>query len=96
MSLFGTLKKLAVNGGKGGEIDDLKAIIGKRAGLARQNRFVVIMNSPASSLINTDFQGLIGQALSGNIGLNDFIICCGYKGYLIKEYFTNYLCKFDY
>ena len=22
-------------------------------------------------------------------GLNDFIICCGYKGYLIKEYFTN-------
>ena len=25
-----------------------------------------------------------------NYGLNDFIICCGYKGYLIKEYFTNY------
>lgn len=73
MSLFGTLKKLAVNGGKGGEIDDLKAIIGKRAGLARQNRFVVIMNSPASSLLNTDFQGMIGQALSGQIGLNDFI-----------------------
>ncbi len=24
-------------------------------------------------------------------GINDFIICCGYKGYLIKEYFTNYL-----
>ena len=23
-------------------------------------------------------------------GLNDFIICCGYKGYLIKEYFINY------
>lgn len=23
-------------------------------------------------------------------GLNDFIICCGYKGYLIKEYFANY------
>lgn len=23
-------------------------------------------------------------------GFNDFIICCGYKGYLIKEYFTNY------
>lgn len=22
--------------------------------------------------------------------INDFIICCGYKGYLIKEYFTNY------
>ena len=23
-------------------------------------------------------------------GINDFIICCGYKGYLIKEYFSNY------
>jgi glucose-1-phosphate cytidylyltransferase len=24
-------------------------------------------------------------------GINDFIICCGYKGYIIKEYFYNYL-----
>jgi glucose-1-phosphate cytidylyltransferase len=24
-------------------------------------------------------------------GINDFIICCGYKGYMIKEYFANYL-----
>jgi len=23
-------------------------------------------------------------------GINDFIICCGYKGYIIKEYFQNY------
>jgi glucose-1-phosphate cytidylyltransferase len=23
-------------------------------------------------------------------GINEFIICCGYKGYLIKEYFSNY------
>jgi len=23
-------------------------------------------------------------------GLNDFLICCGYKGYIIKEYFANY------
>lgn len=23
-------------------------------------------------------------------GVNDFIICCGYKGFLIKEYFANY------
>lgn len=23
-------------------------------------------------------------------GVNDFVICCGYKGYLIKEYFVNY------
>ena len=25
-----------------------------------------------------------------SFGVNDFVICCGYKGYLIKEYFANY------
>jgi glucose-1-phosphate cytidylyltransferase len=25
-----------------------------------------------------------------HFGVNEFIICCGYKGYLIKEYFDNY------
>ena len=24
-------------------------------------------------------------------GINEFIVCCGYKGYVIKEYFQNYL-----
>ena len=23
-------------------------------------------------------------------GINEFVICCGYKGYMIKEYFANY------
>jgi glucose-1-phosphate cytidylyltransferase len=23
-------------------------------------------------------------------GINDFVICCGYKGYVIKQYFANY------
>ena len=23
-------------------------------------------------------------------GINDFVICCGYRGYMIKEYFANY------
>jgi len=31
----------------------------------------------------------IMKIYSGN-GINDFIVCCGYKGYLIKEYFANY------
>lgn len=26
----------------------------------------------------------------GAHGINDFIICCGYRGYVIKEYFANY------
>lgn len=25
-----------------------------------------------------------------HFGINDFVVCCGYKGYLIKEYFANY------
>jgi glucose-1-phosphate cytidylyltransferase len=25
-----------------------------------------------------------------HFGINDFIICCGYKGFIIKEYFQNY------
>ncbi len=25
-----------------------------------------------------------------SFGINNFIICCGYKGYVIKEYFANY------
>ena len=26
----------------------------------------------------------------GTYGIDDFVICCGYKGYMIKEYFANY------
>jgi glucose-1-phosphate cytidylyltransferase len=26
----------------------------------------------------------------GHHGIREFVICCGYKGYLIKEYFANY------
>jgi glucose-1-phosphate cytidylyltransferase len=29
--------------------------------------------------------------LLGSQGINEFVICAGYKGYLIKEYFANYL-----
>jgi glucose-1-phosphate cytidylyltransferase len=33
-------------------------------------------------------------------GITDFVICCGYKGYMIKEYFSKYFlyhsdCRFD-
>ena len=33
-------------------------------------------------------------------GIRDFVICCGYKGYMIKQYFANYFlyhadCRFD-
>ncbi|MFT4768056.1 MAG: glucose-1-phosphate cytidylyltransferase [Glaciecola sp.] len=28
--------------------------------------------------------------LYSHYGIEDFVICCGYKGYMIKEYFANY------
>jgi glucose-1-phosphate cytidylyltransferase len=28
--------------------------------------------------------------LYSSYGINEFIVCCGYKGYIIKEYFSNY------
>ena len=28
-------------------------------------------------------------------GVNEFIICCGYKGYVIKEYFVHFLHTSD-
>ena len=28
--------------------------------------------------------------LYGHHGLNEFVICCGYRGFIIKEYFANY------
>ena len=31
--------------------------------------------------------------LYGHYGINDFIICCGYKGQMIKEYFLNYAMR---
>ena len=72
MGLFDSIKKLASNGGQGHRVDDLKAIIGKRGGIAKTNRFVVIMTPPQATLINTDWQGLIGSAISGNLGFSDF------------------------
>ena len=29
----------------------------------------------------------------GHYGFNDFVICCGYKGYVIKDYFINYVLR---
>lgn len=31
------------------------------------------------------------MAIYSQHGFNEFIVCCGYKGYVIKEYFSNFL-----
>lgn len=72
MSLFESIGRLA-GGVSNSTIDDFKATVGKRAGLAKTNKFMVIMTPPFNTFINNDFQGLVSQALSGNIGVNDLI-----------------------
>jgi|TARA_A100001015_G_C14946224_1_gene694752 hypothetical protein len=72
MSLFESLGRLA-GGATNNTIDDFKATIGKRAGLAKTNKFMVVMTPPFQTFVNKDFQGLISQALSGNLGFNDLI-----------------------
>ena len=32
----------------------------------------------------------------GHYGIKDFIICCGYKGYVLKEYLNYYLHNSDF
>jgi hypothetical protein len=73
MGLFDTLKNITTKAGGQHEIDDFKAMVGKRGGLARTNRFVVIMTPPDSSFLNTDWEGLASQALAGNLGFNDLV-----------------------
>ena len=47
-------------------IEDLKALISKKGGLARANRFRVIFTPPAQTLINLDGQQIISSVISGN------------------------------
>lgn len=51
-------------------IDDLKASIGGRGGLARTNRFAIYVTHPngKQSLLNTDLESLAGNAASSLLG----------------------------
>ena len=65
MSLFQDIAQSINPGG----IDDLKAVIAKRGGLAHPNRFGMFMTLP--SLINTDIQGHLISAATGNFNVKD-------------------------
>lgn len=43
-------------------------------------------------MIEIDGQPILWHIMKeiSHFGLNEFIICCGYKGHIIKEYFANY------
>lgn len=58
----------------GSEINDLKGVFNKRQGPAKQNRFMVYMSPPNTSLPNIDLNAAIGGLLSGNgLSLGSFV-----------------------
>lgn len=53
-------------------IDTMKAMIGKKGGLAQLNRYLILMTAPKVSLINKDPAVLLGGLISGG-GLGNII-----------------------
>jgi hypothetical protein len=54
-------------------IDNLKATISKKGGLAKANRFNVIFTPPSASLLNLNPQSIIGSIISGNFSAGNLI-----------------------
>tara|TARA_Y100000004_G_scaffold190997_1_gene249052 strand:+ start:613 stop:1296 length:684 start_codon:yes stop_codon:yes gene_type:complete len=54
-------------------IEDFKATINKRRGLANQNRFAVIMQPPSASLLDFDLQSIGASLLSGTFSLGGLV-----------------------
>ena len=55
------------------EIEDFKATINKRRGLASQNRFAVVMQPPQASLLDFDLQSVGASLLSGTFSLGSLV-----------------------
>jgi len=54
-------------------IDNLKATISKKGGLAKANRFNVIFTPPSASLLNLNPQSIVGSIISGNFSAGNLI-----------------------
>lgn len=54
-------------------IDNLKATVGKRGGIAKANRFLTIFTPPTQSLLNLDPFDIVGRAASGNFNAKSLI-----------------------
>jgi len=52
-------------------IEDIKGAINKHGGLARSNRFNVIITPPTQTLLNLDIQSLAVSAISGNFSVGN-------------------------
>ena len=54
-------------------VDDFKATIGRRSGLARQNRFAIFMTPPGQTLLNLDLQNAAANLISGSFSLGSLV-----------------------
>ena len=54
-------------------IDALKGVINKRGGLAKTNKFAIVMTPPTNTLLNLDIAEHVRNALSGSFGLGDLV-----------------------
>lgn len=54
-------------------IDDFKSVIGKRQGVARQDRFMIMMSPPQQSLLNIDLGNIAISALSGDFKASSLV-----------------------
>lgn len=66
MSIFKSAGALFASNVNPSSIDSFKSTITKHQGIARTNRFALIMQPPEQSLLNLDFQSQATNLLSGN------------------------------
>lgn len=69
--------------------NNLKAVILAGGHGTRLMEETQLIPKPLVTIGNKPILWHIMKVLS-HYGINEFIICCGYKGYMIKEYFANY------
>lgn len=54
-------------------VDDIKSLLSKKGGVARQNRFQVIFTPPSVSLLNLNPEVLVGSLVSGSFKVKNLL-----------------------
>ena len=83
-------KRILSPNDRGGNKDRTKAVILAGGFGTRLSEETVLKPKPMVDVGDKPILWHIMKIYSAH-GINDFVICLGYKGYLIKEYFANYL-----
>jgi glucose-1-phosphate cytidylyltransferase len=75
-----------------GRVETMKAVILAGGFGTRLSEETVVRPKPLVEIGARPILWHIMKIYSAH-GINDFVICCGYKGYLIKEYFSHYVMR---